>query len=228
MRLLPLSAIGVFTAVAVGTAPLAAQAPARTPSDMARAVQQRYDTVRDFTAKFVHTYEGGVLRKKVTERGEVQIKKPGRMRWEYTNPEKKVFVADGSQIYSYIPADRQVIISPLPKADQATTATLFLTGKGNLVRDFNVSTGELPGVPAGSTVLKLVPRQAERDYDTLFLAVNANDQIQVLSAADRQGGRSTFFFTEIKENTGLADKIFTFKIPRGADVVRSGSTPERP
>jgi outer membrane lipoprotein carrier protein len=169
-----------------------------------------------------------VLRKKVTERGEVQIKKPGRMRWEYMNPEKKLFVADGSQIYSYIPADRQVIISPMPKTDQATTATLFLTGKGNLVRDFTVTNGELPSAPAGSTVLKLVPRQAERDYDTLLIAVNAGDQIQMLSAADRQGGRSTFTFSDIKENTGLTDKIFSFKIPRGADVVRSGSTPEGP
>ncbi len=225
MRLLALSAIGTAAAV---TVTLGAQAPSRPPSDVARAVQQRYDTVRDFTAKFVHTYEGGVLRKKVTERGEVQIKKPGRMRWEYTDPEKKLFVADGSQIYSYIPADRQVIISPLPKTDQATTAALFLTGKGNLVRDFTVTLGDLPGAPAAATVLKLVPRQAERDYETLLLAVNGRDQIQVLSAADRQGGRSTFTFSDIKENTGLADKIFTFKIPRGADVVRSGSTPEGP
>jgi outer membrane lipoprotein carrier protein len=225
MRLLALSAIGTAAAVSMA---LAAQTPARSPADVAGAVQRRYDTVRDFTAKFVHTYEGGVLRKKVTERGEVQIKKPGRMRWEYMNPEKKLFVADGSQIYSYIPADRQVIISPMPKTDQATTATLFLTGKGNLVRDFTVTNGELPSAPAGSTVLKLVPRQAERDYDTLLIAVNAGDQIQMLSAADRQGGRSTFTFSDIKENTGLTDKIFSFKIPRGADVVRSGSTPEGP
>ncbi len=226
MRLLALKAIGTAAAASVS---LGAQAPAaRSAPEVARAVQLRYDTVRDFTAKFVHTYEGGVLRKKLTERGEVRIKKPGRMRWEYTNPEKKLFVADGTQIYSYIPADRQVIVSPMPKTDQATTATLFLTGKGSLVRDFAVSNGELPGAPAGSTVLRLVPRQAERDYDTLLLAVNGADQIQVLSAADRQGGRSTFTFSDIKENTGLADTIFTFKIPRGADVVRSGSTPERP
>jgi outer membrane lipoprotein carrier protein len=216
------------TAAALG-ATLGAQAPASAPaSEVARAVQQRYDTVRDFTAGFVHTYEGGVLRKKVSERGTVQIKKPGRMRWEYTDPEKKVFVADGSQIYSYIPADRQVIISPMPVTDQATTATLFLTGRGNLTRDFTVSYGELPQAPRGSTALKLVPRQAERDYDTLLLAVNAAYQIQMLSATDRQGGRSTFAFSDIKENTGLADKIFTFKIPRGVDVVRSGNAPERP
>jgi outer membrane lipoprotein-sorting protein len=44
----------------------------------------------------------------------------------------------------------------------------------------------------------------------------------MLIAADRQGGVSTFAFTNIKENTGLADKIFGFTIPRGADVIRTG------
>lgn len=222
MRLLTLSVL-----LAIAFSKLAAAQPTRNAAEVARAVQQRYDGIRDFTAKFTHVYHGGILRKTVTEKGEVQIKKPGRMRWEYADPEKKVFVADGSQIYSYIPADRQVIVSPMPAADQATTSTLFLTGRGNLTRDFDVSFGDLPQAPAGSTVLKLVPRLSERDYDTLVLAVSPSNQIQVLSAVDRQGGRSTFFFSDIKENTGLADKIFAFKIPRGVDVVRSGSTQER-
>jgi outer membrane lipoprotein carrier protein len=224
MRLLPLAAL-----VVAGLAWPSHAEPqtAASANEIARAVQERYDTIRDFTARFVHTYEGGVLRKTVTEKGTVEIKKPGKMRWEYTDPEKKVFVSDGMQIYSYIPADRQVIVSPMPQADQATTATLFLTGKGNLTRDFTVSIGDLPQAPRGSTVLKLVPRQQERDYDTLVLAVTPSNQIQVLSAFDRQGGRSTFTFSDIKENTGLADKIFTFKIPRGVDVVRSGNSQER-
>jgi outer membrane lipoprotein carrier protein len=222
MRLLALTA-GAVLGVAV---PLFAQSPSPGVADLAARVQARYDTVRDLSAKFVHTYEGGVLRKKVTERGTVQIKKPGRMRWEYTDPEKKVFIADGTQIYSYIPADRQVYVSAMPASDQATTAALFLTGKGNITRDFAVSAAELPAAPAGTSVLKLVPKQAERDYEMLFLAVDPSTyQIRMLSAEDKQGGRSTFTFADIKENTGLADKIFTFRIPRGVEVVRSDSTP---
>ena len=222
--------IAVFVALGVVAQPApAAQAPARPATELARAVQQRYDTIRDFSADFTHMYEGGALHKKLTERGTVQIKKPGRMRWEYTDPEKKLFVADGSQIYSYIPADRQVIVSPMPTSDQATTAALFLTGKGNLTRDFTVSYGGVPEAPAGTIALKLLPRLTERDYDALTLVVDAHSlQIRMIVAADRQGGKSTFAFSGIKENTGLADKIFAFKIPRGTDVVRTGTAPERP
>ena len=68
--------------------------------------------MRDFTADFSHTYAGGVLKKTTTERGTLQVKKPGRMRWEYVEPEHKLFVSDGRKIYSYLPADKQVIVSP--------------------------------------------------------------------------------------------------------------------
>ena len=58
------------------------------------------------------------------------------------------------------------------------------------------------------------------DYDWLVLGVDpATLQIRSLTAADQQGGRSTFQFSNYRENTGLADSVFTFKIPRGADVI---------
>jgi outer membrane lipoprotein carrier protein len=198
-------------------------AQTRPPAaELARSLQQRYSTVRDFSADFVHSYRGGALRTQVTERGTVAIKKPGKMRWTYTAPEKKTFVSDGVKVYSYIPQDRQVIVSTVPTGDEATTAVMFLAGKGDIVRDFTATDAE--GGPAGTWSLKLVPRKAERDYDTLVLAVDpATLQIKSLKTTDRQGGESTFTFTSMKENRGLSDKEFAFRIPRGVDVITDGS-----
>ena len=44
------------------------------------------------------------------------------MRWEYTAPEKKLFVSDGHKIYSYIPQDRQVIVGTMPSDEQRAHA----------------------------------------------------------------------------------------------------------
>jgi outer membrane lipoprotein carrier protein len=208
--------VGLAGAVLAQAAPDAAA--------VARDIQARYDRVRDFTADFTHSYLGGVLKKQVVERGTVQVKKPGRMRWRYTHPEEKLFVSDGRQIYSYVPADRQVIVSKVPDADQATTAALFLTGKGDLTRDFTAKPAALPpGAPASSVAIELIPRQEQRDYNSLTLVTDPETHaILMLIAADRQGGRSTFAFANVKENTGLADKVFEFSIPRGADVIRTG------
>ena len=213
----------LFAAVSVITAS-AAQPNAPDAAALARAVQARYDKVRDFTADFTHSYKGGVLKKQVVERGTLQVKKPGRMRWRYTDPEEKLFVSDGRQIYSYVPADRQVVVSPMPAEDRATTAALFLTGKGDLARDFTARLAALPpGAPAGSVAIELTPRQEQREYNTLTLVVDPGTYtIRTLAADDRQGGRSMFTFANVKENTGLADKVFEFSIPRGADVIRTG------
>jgi outer membrane lipoprotein carrier protein len=196
-----------------------------SPQQVASALQAKYDSIRDFTADFSQQYESGILRKKLVERGKVQVKKPGRMRWDYTAPDKKVFVSDGTNIYLWVPADNQVTKSVVPRQDEATTALLFLVGKGNLTRDFTVSF--VDKAPPDTFGLRLEPKLPDRDYDWLQLGLDRKSlQIRTLAAGDRQGGQSTFTFTNFKENVGLADKTFEFKIPRGADVINAG-TPSR-
>ena len=192
-----------------------------TASEVAQSLQRKIDAVQDFSADFVHTYQGGVLKKQLTERGTVLIKKPGKMRWDYTAPEKKLFVSDGVKVYFYLPADKQVMVSSVPRNGEATTPALFLAGKGRLTSEFTPAFADLPaGLPAGSLALKLVPKSKQPDYDWLILAVDpATLAIRGLVTIDAQGGSSAFAFTNLKQNVGLADSQFTFKIPRGVDVV---------
>lgn len=214
----------VFLTVAFSTLAVLAAAQSRpAPDALARALQQRYQGIRDFSADFTHTYRGGVLRTQTSERGRVLIKKPGLMRWVYTAPERKEFVSDGRKVYSYIPEDRQVIINDVPPDDQATTPALFLTGKGDIARDF---TATYPTAAAPGTVtLRLTPRRQEPEYEYLDVTIDpASLQIRVLATRDRQGGDSTLTFTNLQENRGISDKEFAFRIPRGVDVITNGST----
>jgi outer membrane lipoprotein carrier protein len=205
-------------------AALGAQALAQStppPEEVAAALQKKFDGIRDFSADFTQLYEGGVLRKKSPpERGTVFIKKPGKMRWNYKSPEEKVFVSDGRQIQLYVPADKQVMVSDVPTDDRATSAVLFLMGRGNITRDFSVAYGE--GAIDGTYVLRLQPKRRQAEYDWLQLTVDRKTlQILELTAGDLQGGRSTFRFTNFKENPGVSDKTFAFTPPRGTDVVKS-------
>jgi outer membrane lipoprotein carrier protein len=208
--------------IALGLLTPAAGQDRQTPEALAAALQTRYRGIRDFSADFVQTYRGGLLRTQTSEKGRVSIKKPGRMRWVYTSPERKEFVSDGVKVYSYLPADRQVIVSTLPADDQATTPALFLTGKGDIVRDFTASHAE--GAAAGTTALKLTPRRSEPEYEYLVVTIDpVTLQIRALATRDRQGGDSTLTFSNLKENTGISDKEFVFLIPRGVDVITDGT-----
>lgn len=192
---------------------------------VARDLQAKYDRVSDFSADFVHSYRGGVLKQQVTESGHLLVKKPGKMRWDYVSPEKKTFVSDGHKLYSYIPKDKQVIVATVPPDDQAPTPTLFLTGKGNIQRDYSAAFDKVTEAPAGTITLKLTPKKHEPEFDSLTLVLEPDSlKLSMMVTVDPQGGRSVFLFKNLKENVGLADNEFVFKMPRGVDVTTDAGT----
>jgi outer membrane lipoprotein carrier protein len=215
------AALLVVTAAVTSRPTSSIAAADQTAAELAAALQRKYDGIKDFSADFTHAYEGSVLRKKIIERGHLVVKKPGKMRWDYSAPEEKQFVSDGVKMYSYIPQDKQVIVASVPAENDAATPALFLAGKGSLTRDFTASLVDAPpGMAAGSRALKLVPKVRQAEYDWLVLVVDpATLAIRGLVTVDAQGGTSSFGFTNLQENTGVADKAFAFKIPRGVDVI---------
>lgn len=220
--------LAVYSSLAVALwspAPnLGAQAAPIDAVAVVARVQQRYNALRDFQGDFLQSYEGGVLRTKTTERGTVAIKRPGRMRWTYTQPELKEFVSDGTRLYTYLVADKQVIVSPAPDPGDETVPALFLAGQADMSRDYVPSFAPLPGAAAGLLTLRLDPKERDPDYEWLGIGVDPRtSQIQFLVAADRQGGTSSFTFSNLKENRGLSDKDFEFRIPRGVDVVTNSA-----
>jgi outer membrane lipoprotein carrier protein len=216
-----MKSIGVLALAAAFVTPVGAQ---NDPVALAAKVQQRYSGIRDFQGDFVQTYEGGVLRTKTTERGTLAIKRPGRLRFTYTKPERKEFVSDGVRLYTHLVADKQVIVSPAPSAEDGDVPAMFLAGRSDLTRDYTPSFTPLPGAASGLLTLKLVPKNRESEFDSLGIGVDPKTlQIQFLTAVDKQGGRSSFTFSNLKENRGLSDKDFEFRIPRGVDVVTQGA-----
>jgi outer membrane lipoprotein carrier protein len=210
---------------ALNAAVLAQPSQPASAEAVARDLQKKYDRVSDFSADFVHSYRGGVLKQQTTERGRLMVKKPGRMRWEYTAPEKKTFVSDGHKLYSYIPQDKQVIVTTVPPDDRAPTPALFLAGKGNIARDFHVAFDEVSEAPAGTIALKLTPNKREPELEWLTLVLNPTTlQLSMMVTVATQGGRSAFTFTNLKENVGLSDSDFVFKMPPGVDVVTDAGT----
>jgi len=212
----------ILAAISLAQTTASQAARPQTPpaaADLARHIQSHYDTVRDFKADFTHQYRGGVLHQTFNERGDVRIKKPGRMYWNYTSPEKKEFVSDGTKIYSYVKADKVVYVTDMPTGDQASTAVLFLAGRGDLVRDFRPAVPNQQ--PEGSWKLDLAPKSPQADFTALTLTVDRRSYaLQGLTSTDPQGGTHIFEFTNLRENVGLSDNLFAFSIPKDVEVRR--------
>ncbi|GEM_PF-477443 len=211
--------LGLWLAAWPGSGPLA-QPP--TPEDLQRSLQKRYATIKDFRADFTQTAKGGVLRTVVNEqRGEVKIKKPGRMRWTYGPPDRHIFVADGARIYFYNPADRTGHTSPIPTGDNLSAPALFLTGRGDLERDF---TAAMPATqPAAEWQLVLTPKRKQEDFTSLAVFVDrASLAYRGFAWTDHQGAAHTIRFSNLRENVGLSDTEFAYSFPRGTHITTSG------
>jgi outer membrane lipoprotein carrier protein len=209
--LLSLSALVSLLAPLLGAG---AAAPPSTAEALARRVEERQRNVQDLQGRFTQTYRSGVLGREVVERGTVSIKRPGRMRWEYRDPEAKTFVSDGKSFYFYVPADKQVIVRD--QADSRGVTAMLLSGRLDILGQFEVG---LEKPPSGNERLRMLPRKPDGEVDRIYLELDASDRIRSIEILDPQGNRSRFDFQDLRENVGLPDRLFHFDIPRGVEVV---------
>jgi outer membrane lipoprotein carrier protein len=179
---------------------------------LARRIQEHHRTVRDMRATFTHSYTSGLLGRKIVEHGTVAIKRPDRMRWEYDSPDKKLYVSDGRKYYSYVPADRQVVVQEA--SENQGTAFQLLSGRADLLGEFQAFPVE--GEPQR---VRLVPRGADAEVREIVVDADDAGRIERLEILDLQGNHMEFRFREVKENTAVPDRLFDFKVPAGVEVV---------
>jgi outer membrane lipoprotein carrier protein len=204
----------VLLALLVQATP-AAPPPSAGAEELARRVEARHRTVRDLTARFVQTYRSGLVGREIVESGTLSLKRPGRMRWEYREPERKTFVSDGRKYYFYVPADRQVVVRD--QAGDRSVTTLLLTGQADILAEFTVA---LEPPEKGRARLRLTPRRENAEVQQVVLEVDEQSRIRALKVTDAQGSESRFQFEGIRENVGLDDGLFRFDVPRGVEVVQ--------
>src|SRR5262245_33879176 len=139
-------------APAPGATPAAARLDVKT---VVAEVQKRYDSATDFRARFTQTLNSAALARKTNSSGEVMFKKPGRMRWDYEKPDKSSYITDGGVLWLYEPEDKQAFKQDL-KGSQLPAALAFLTGKGKLATEFDITFAA--GKTGPDYVLSLSPK----------------------------------------------------------------------
>lgn len=208
---MPVAAL-LVALLAAGPAPDKDAALARS---VLRRVEEHQAATTDVVARFSQSYRSGMLGREVLERGVVSIKRPGRMRWEYKDPEPKLFVSDGRSFWFYVPADKQVIVKE--QDDQRSLAARLLSGRGGLLDEFEAALAE--PLEEGVLRVELTPRAVEAELRRAFVDVEPSGRIRSILLEDVQGNRTRFRFENVRENTGLQDKLFRFDVPPGVEVV---------
>jgi outer membrane lipoprotein carrier protein len=198
-----------------------AQTADNQTKQLVAALQMRYGKIAGLKADFQQVYNDPAGRR-LREQGQLWLKRPGKMRWEYQKPEEKQFLSDGKKVYFYVPADRQVTITPIKENDDPRLPFIFLLGQINLGRYFKmIKMSPEPPTVAGNVVLEFMPKKVTNTLRTLYAEINPQSlQLQRLVLINGANARSDFVLSNIQENVTLADDLFTFTVPTGVTVLQ--------
>jgi len=182
-------------------------------------MQRRYASVRTISGFFRLTYTDMSIEQ--VESGEFWLKKPAFMRWEYRQPEEKLFVADGRETFFYVPVDRQVTVQSFTAEELLSTPLKFLLGGQDIEESFYVESGyEFGGESGGTQTFRLIPK-SETEYSFLILEIDEKSfDLKRMAIREHSGNILEYVFTDLKTNIKVSDRKFRFKIPEDTEVHR--------
>lgn len=185
--------------------------------DILNSVQKQYDKTHTFKADFVQKSYLKIMDQTQTAKGEVFIKKPGKMKWDYKAPDPQILTSNGEGIWLYLPEEKQVTKMQMENIYSSNTPAMFLVGKGKLSESFEV---QKVTKSLGRVTLTLIPKDSDMNIDRLLLFVNdKNYQITGSSVYDNLGNKTEIQFYSIRVNEKISDEFFDFKVPEGVDIL---------
>jgi len=180
-----------------------------------QGVEQRYNRAKTLQVHFVESYTvQGRARK--TESGELTLRKPGRMRWDYTTPSGKLFVSDGKDVYLYTPEAHRVEKTKLKASDDMRAPLAFLLGKLDFAKDFR----DIDMKPEGPNYLITAKAKSDKfPYEQVEMLVTPDFEIQRMAISLQDMSLLTFQLDGEKLNPPVNDAVFKFQMPAGATLV---------
>lgn len=180
-----------------------------------KGVETRYNKAKTLEVQFNESYTGAGGPRQ-SESGKLTLRKPGRMRWDYSAPAGKLFVSDGKQVYLYNPEMKRVERMPLKESEDMRAPLAFLLGKLDFSKEFR----DFQVKPEGSDYRVTAGAKSDRlPYERIEMLVTPGFVIKKLVVNGRDQSILTFEFDQEKLNPPVDDSRFHFQAPAGATIV---------
>ena len=153
--------------------------------------------------------------------GTLEIERPGRFRWSYSEPYEQWLVADGLNIWSYDVDLAQVTVKPQAKA-LANTPALLLGGSEDALSQFTFdgSMGE-----QGTTWVRMIPIDTKSGFERMELGFTYG-QLTRMVFFDNLEQTTLVALYDVTTNEPIDNERFTFQVPDDVDLVGTPVTAE--
>lgn len=177
-------------------------------------LEKEYATISTMTADFLQEAYSASLKSIERAKGTVSFKKPGMMRWDYSD--ERQIISNNKFIWVFDPELAQVIETKVDPAKPNIT-TDFLTEVGNLEKDFSV---KLIRSDEEGYELSLTPRLPMGNTKELRVELDRGFILKKTTAIDSFNNETRIEFLDIKTNIEIPDDEFEYKKQKGIKVIR--------
>lgn len=177
-----------------------------------QGVEARYNAAQTLRINFQESYK--LRGRQLSEQGELFLRKPGKMRWQYTMPAGKLFVSDGKFIYSWDPQENRAEKMALKETDDMRAPLAFLLGRLEFNRDFREYHAREEN---GAVWITAIPKSDKLPYSEVSFEAAPDFSLRRLEVKGQDGSLLQFVFSNETRNPPLADSLFTFTPPRGSE-----------
>jgi outer membrane lipoprotein carrier protein len=186
---------------------------AQNVDEVVPVVEKHYQALMDLTAKVTQKNFLKAIDKTQIFEGTLWIKKPGKLRLNYTNGQ--LILIDGKEALFYSKKTEQVIKKTFTDIEQMNIPVAFLLGAAHIRDDFEVFQPDVKN----PRLLELMPKKTGAAMRKLRIQTDEAGRIIRLVIFDYTGNVTEIEFTDIREDTGLDNKLFTFNAPKGTEII---------
>lgn len=204
--------IGILFCTVVG---VSAQEQEITVKQVTDHLQQRYEMIDDATIKFEKHVKLSLANIEQTFAGTLKMKKPNHY---CIVSDYQTFITDGKTVWAYSSANNQVIVDNYKENSNTISPEQFML---NLPDNYYTSLLGSQQTESGAIVqLKLVPKDDRSFLKSVKLSIEEESWlIRKIVIIDVNETETIYTVKDIKLNTNIPDKTFTFETPPGAEVV---------
>lgn len=196
----------------------AAPAAAVTGAEVIERMHKRLAKSKSFTARFEKRFYWAVLDKRLTQKGRIYTRKPGKFRVEVGDD---VVVADGRSIWAYTEQNSQVVVSDYDAGLQ--TPWEILVDYAESFAPVSITETELSGRTCYAVVLQPLRQGAAGEggrVERMEVWVDKRRwQLLQIEQLEENGDLRTYLLEDHKLDRKLDDDLFTFEAPSGVDVI---------
>ncbi len=193
--------IGALSAAAAGASP-------------AREVEKYLAGLATWSADFQQTIDDGNGKVLRSAAGKLYLQRPGKFRWDYSQPSEQLVLADGKQIWFY---DKDLAQANVRDMDStlASTPAMLLSGGGSVSSQFDITALPASG---GLQWFQLIPKHPDTDFRLVRIGFDKGE-LASMFLADKLNQVTQLTFTHQSRNAKFAPDLFSFSPPPGVDVI---------